>query len=194
MIQNQLLKTFLNYCYLFFFLCPSLRTLAKTSSIFFGFFFLPNSSLFSLVIVVSTVKPLPPPTLAPECVKDSDCRQDQVCRANQCQNPCSECGVNAECKVVFHRAVCSCLKGYEGNPKVQCTKGKSKKTLLGRNLKPLMRGVVIIFELPQFLLYLLKLCIFSISFFPPLNCENNFIFVPFMVLWYLRTCQNAVPL
>ena len=30
------------------------------------------------------------------------------------------CGVNAECRVAIHKAVCTCLNGYEGDPFRQC--------------------------------------------------------------------------
>ncbi|CAG0892378.1 unnamed protein product, partial [Cyprideis torosa] len=43
----------------------------------------------------------------------------QACINQQCTDPC-QCGENAICRVVDHRAICQCLEGYQGNPDVRC--------------------------------------------------------------------------
>lgn len=63
----------------------------------------------------------------PECTKDPQCPLDLACIQQTCQDPCTKltCGVNAECKVYNHRAVCSCKRGYEGDPYSFCEERKS---------------------------------------------------------------------
>lgn len=39
-----------------------------------------------------------------------------------CESP-TACGVNADCRTVNHRVVCSCPAGYTGDPGYRCTKG-----------------------------------------------------------------------
>lgn len=57
----------------------------------------------------------------PECVLNTDCPRDQVCTNNKCRDPCpGTCGINAECNVFNHVAMCSCLPGYTGNPQRSC--------------------------------------------------------------------------
>lgn len=60
-----------------------------------------------------------PPTCHPECVVDSDCARDKACSNQKCVDPC-DCGINAECRVSNHRAVCNCRPRYTGNALVQC--------------------------------------------------------------------------
>lgn len=54
----------------------------------------------------------------PECTSDPECPLHLACIQERCQDPCSTftCGTNAECQVRNHRAVCSCKRGYEGDP------------------------------------------------------------------------------
>lgn len=57
----------------------------------------------------------------PECVLNTDCQRTQACLRNKCQDPCpGTCGQNAECSVVNHIPICSCLNGYIGNAFVLC--------------------------------------------------------------------------
>lgn len=61
--------------------------------------------------------------LPPECYNDNECSLDQVCRNTICVNPCRDdkpCAVNAFCSVNYHKAVCKCPAGYEGNPNIEC--------------------------------------------------------------------------
>ena len=57
----------------------------------------------------------------PECILNTECPSTQACINQKCLDPCpGTCGLNAECRVALHRAVCTCLKGYEGDPFRQC--------------------------------------------------------------------------
>lgn len=56
-----------------------------------------------------------PPNCRPECVANSDCPQHLACRNQRCTDPCpGTCGYLAECKVVQHNAICSCIAGHTG--------------------------------------------------------------------------------
>lgn len=57
----------------------------------------------------------------PECSVNTDCPSDKVCQQNKCQDPCpGTCGSNAECHTINHSPMCSCLRGYTGNPFQNC--------------------------------------------------------------------------
>lgn len=57
----------------------------------------------------------------PECILNSECPRDKTCIRNKCIDPCpGTCGQNAECDVVNHIPVCSCIVGYIGDPFVNC--------------------------------------------------------------------------
>lgn len=63
----------------------------------------------------------------PECVLSSDCAPTQACARNKCVDPCRDmCGLNAECQVYNHVAVCSCPSGMSGNAFYECFNIKSK--------------------------------------------------------------------
>lgn len=65
------------------------------------------------------VPPRPQPT--PECIVNSNCHDNEVCRNNKCVDPCiGLCGINAVCDVNYHRATCSCREGYQGDPYQRC--------------------------------------------------------------------------
>lgn len=62
-----------------------------------------------------------PPNCRPECTINEDCAGDLSCTNQKCRDPCpGSCGVNAQCRVMKHIAICSCLEGYTGNAFVQC--------------------------------------------------------------------------
>ena len=64
-----------------------------------------------------------PPNCRPECVINDECSKSQACVNNKCVDPCSgACGVDAECSVRNHLAVCKCRAGYQGDPFRRCTK------------------------------------------------------------------------
>lgn len=59
----------------------------------------------------------------PECVLNNDCPRDKACVRNKCIDPCpGTCGQNAECAVINHIPMCTCIRGYIGNAFVICTK------------------------------------------------------------------------
>ena len=60
-----------------------------------------------------------------QCEADEDCPSDRACLTGKCLNPCvfgsgEQCGRNALCRVVLHRAQCYCPPGMQGNPTVTC--------------------------------------------------------------------------
>ena len=64
-----------------------------------------------------------PPTCRPECEVSSQCALDKACQNNRCIDPCpGSCGRNTHCQVVNHNAICSCVRGFTGNPVDGCTK------------------------------------------------------------------------
>lgn len=57
----------------------------------------------------------------PECILNSDCPNNLACLSNHCRDPCKDlCGLNAECVVTNHVPVCTCFKGYQGDPFSSC--------------------------------------------------------------------------
>ena len=62
-----------------------------------------------------------PPHCRPECQYDGQCGFDKACINFRCQDPCiGACGSNARCRVRQRTPVCSCPKGYYGNPVYGC--------------------------------------------------------------------------
>ena len=63
----------------------------------------------------------------PECTTDPECPDHLACIREKCQNPCftTTCGVNAECRVTKHRAVCVCNQGFIGDPYRICEERKN---------------------------------------------------------------------
>lgn len=68
-----------------------------------------------------------PPQCRPECVVSSECPQDRACVKQKCVDPCpGTCGANAICKVVNHNAICSCARGFTGDPFIGCNRAECK--------------------------------------------------------------------
>lgn len=68
------------------------------------------------------------PLCRPECVLSSDCPFNKACLKNRCVDPCpGSCGVNAECSVYHHDAICRCVAGFEGNPYEHCKHSLTRK-------------------------------------------------------------------
>jgi hypothetical protein len=59
-------------------------------------------------------------------MKDPECPNNLACIQERCQDPCPlfSCGVNAECRAKDHRATCTCLAGFEGDPYTICVERK----------------------------------------------------------------------
>lgn len=69
-----------------------------------------------------------PPNCRPECILDADCALDKSCNSQKCKDPCpGTCGINSRCNVVNHSPICSCMKGYTGDPFIRCIVEDSKK-------------------------------------------------------------------
>lgn len=71
-------------------------------------------------IVISS--PVPP---VPECVTDEQCADNAACVDARCSPVCgpNNCGLNARCLAKQHRALCTCLPGYEGDGYTGCYSG-----------------------------------------------------------------------
>lgn len=73
--------------------------------------------------VECSIEPKTPNIKRPECERDTDCRLDQKCDDERCVNPCKIddiCGRGASCFPQNHQAICQCLPGQSGNPKIAC--------------------------------------------------------------------------
>ena len=57
-----------------------------------------------------------------ECEYNRDCATTLACDNYKCVDPCQRglCGINAECRVQNHNAICSCISGYFGDPFTRC--------------------------------------------------------------------------
>jgi len=63
-----------------------------------------------------------PPSCRPECIVNSDCPLDASCLNQRCRDPCpGTCGINAECQVVNHNAICRCPSHLTGDPFSRCS-------------------------------------------------------------------------
>ena len=60
----------------------------------------------------------------PECTKHNDCNDQEACVDLHCEDPCFRptqvCGSGADCNVKNHTPVCSCPKGFTGDPFQSC--------------------------------------------------------------------------
>lgn len=62
------------------------------------------------------------PNCRPECTSNAECTSNLACKNERCIDPCpGSCGSNANCKVVLHNPVCTCIIGYVGDPFTQCS-------------------------------------------------------------------------
>lgn len=57
-----------------------------------------------------------------ECEYNRDCAITLACSNYKCVDPCANdiCGINAQCRVQNHNAICSCIDGYFGDPFTRC--------------------------------------------------------------------------
>lgn len=71
-----------------------------------------------------------PPNCRPECALSTECNNQQACINHRCKDPCiGSCGFNAECHVIKHIPVCTCLQGHTGDPFTQCNLIPEETTL-----------------------------------------------------------------
>lgn len=63
-----------------------------------------------------------PPNCTSECESSSECDAGKACIKQKCVNPClsSTCGMNANCTVVNHSPLCTCVEGFGGDPVGNC--------------------------------------------------------------------------
>lgn len=56
------------------------------------------------------------------CQNNNDCANNELCQRGSCLDACQleRCGLNAQCLSRDHYSQCSCPKGFEGNPRVEC--------------------------------------------------------------------------
>lgn len=56
------------------------------------------------------------------CQSNDECSNTEVCQRGVCIDACrlERCGINAQCRSRDHYAECTCARGYEGNPHVEC--------------------------------------------------------------------------
>lgn len=72
-----------------------------------------------------------PPSCRPECTTNSECPTKEACIRQKCADPCpGTCGQNAQCSVVNHLPICTCITGYEGDPFTSCILKQGKSELL----------------------------------------------------------------
>ena len=59
-----------------------------------------------------------------ECEYNRDCATSLACENYKCVDPCQRglCGINAECSVQNHNAICQCIPGHFGDPFTRCSK------------------------------------------------------------------------
>ena len=70
-----------------------------------------------------------------ECEVHRDCALTLACENYKCINPCDRglCGINAECRVQNHNAICSCISGYFGDPFNRCDPRKYHRLATNHN-------------------------------------------------------------
>lgn len=82
-----------------------------------------------------------PPNCRPECTINEDCSSNLACINQKCKDPCpGSCGINANCQVIQHLAICTCIEGFTGNAFTQCTPTPEIGTLFLEN------NIVIVFS------------------------------------------------
>ena len=62
-----------------------------------------------------------PPNCRPECLINAECISNMACIKQKCKDPClGSCGLNAQCNVINHVAICFCPIGLTGDPFTNC--------------------------------------------------------------------------
>lgn len=96
-----------------------------------------------------------PPNCRPECIIHADCPTKLACVQNKCRDPCKgSCGFNAQCLVVNHQPVCTCIPGFQGDPFSGCNAIPGKFLCSQR---------VCVAEFSQLSNCMMLLCCFSMS-------------------------------
>lgn len=77
-----------------------------------------------------------PPNCRPECLINPECPSQLACVNQKCRDPCpGSCGQRAQCSVINHNPVCTCITGFTGDPFTGCSE------VIGKSLF-LIRGVL----------------------------------------------------
>lgn len=65
----------------------------------------------------------------PQCTVNEDCPYSDICQLGNCIDACraTKCGTNAICTSSNHRAECSCVHGFQGDPFTACRPRKKIK-------------------------------------------------------------------
>lgn len=72
-----------------------------------------------------------PPNCRPECTINPECSSNLACIWQKCKDPCpGSCGVGAQCSVINHTPICTCLDGYIGDPFTSCQPKPPRKLSL----------------------------------------------------------------
>jgi hypothetical protein len=67
----------------------------------------------------------------PECILATDCDRSKTCINTKCVDPCpGSCGLNADCRVVYHSPTCYCKPGFTGNPTQYCREIPQSKFII----------------------------------------------------------------
>lgn len=70
-----------------------------------------------------------PPNCRPECINNDECGLSLACINQKCRDPCQgSCGANSECHVVNHTPMCNCIRGYIGDPFIECSRQPCEDT------------------------------------------------------------------
>lgn len=71
-----------------------------------------------------------PPNCRPECTINTECEGNLACQNDRCVDPCpGSCGAYANCMVVHHTPVCTCVPGYTGDPFTICSQIIERKNM-----------------------------------------------------------------
>ena len=67
------------------------------------------------------------PNCRPECSINAECPGNLACINEKCKDICpGSCGMNANCMIIKHSPVCTCINGYTGDPFSGCYLTPSK--------------------------------------------------------------------
>jgi len=80
-----------------------------------------NCTLFhdKVSLIFQTLFPV---QVRPQCTVNEDCPYSDICQLGNCIDACraTKCGTNAVCSSSNHRAECSCIHGFKGDPFTAC--------------------------------------------------------------------------
>ena len=85
-----------------------------------------------------------PVQVRPQCTVNEDCPYSDICQLGNCIDACraTKCGTNAVCASSNHRAECSCIHGFKGDPFTACRPRKMNKMISIINYKSFLLGTL----------------------------------------------------